>query len=142
MYHIFNKFAKTPAMRTLLFLIPLFIFIMPNYVSAQNEEPIYVVVDQMPEFPGGPNGLGNFIHSNQSYPREALDAKIEGVVIASFIVEKDGKISKPTIISGIGYGCDEEVIRLINMMPVWKPGMKDGKQVRVKLNIPVEFKLR
>ena len=51
-------------------------------------------------------------------------------------------MSKPTIFSGIGYGCDEEVIRLINMMPVWKPGMKDGKQVRVKLNIPVEFKLR
>ena len=128
-------------MRTLLILIPFLALIMPVSVSAQSEEPIYVMVDQMPEFPGGPNGLGNFIRSNQSYPREALEAKVEGVVIASFIVEKDGKVTKPTIVSGIGHGCDEEVIRLINMMPAWKPGIKEGKQVRVKLNIPVEFKL-
>jgi protein TonB len=109
--------------------------------SAQNEEPIYVVVDQMPEFPGGPNGLGNFIRSNLSYPTEAIDSKTEGFVIASFIVEKDGKVSKPTIVKGLGKGCDEEVLRLIGMMPVWKAGLKDGKAVRVKLNIPVEFKL-
>jgi len=129
-------------MRTLMFIIPLLAFIMPVSVSAQTEEPIYVVVDQMPEFPGGPNGLGNFIRSNQSYPREALDAKVEGIVTASFIIEKDGKVTNPTIVLSLGHGCDEEVLRLIGMMPVWKPGIKDGKDVRVKLNIPVEFKLR
>lgn len=128
-------------MRTLLFLIPFLAIFIPVNTSAQNEEPIYVVVDQMPEFPGGPNGLGNFIRSNQSYPRDAIEKKIEGIVIASFIVEKDGKVSKPTIVKGLGAGCDEEVLRLIGMMPVWKPGVKDGKNVRVKLNIPVEFKL-
>ena len=129
-------------MRTLLLLIPFLAFIMPVSISAQTEEPIYVVVDQMPEFPGGPNGLGNFIRSNQAYPREALDNKTEGIVIASFIVEKDGKVSTPTIIKSLGFGCDEEVLRLIKMMPAWKPGIKEGKEVRVKLNIPVEFKLK
>jgi len=128
-------------MRTLLFLIPFLAIFIPVNTSAQNEEPIYVVVDQMPEFPGGPNGLGNFIRSNQSYPRDAIEKKIEGIVIASFIVEKDGKVSKPTIVKGLGAGCDEEVLRLIGMMPAWKPGVKDGKNVRVKRNIPVEFKL-
>lgn len=129
-------------MRTFLILIPFLAFLMPLQSGAQNEEPIYVVVDQMPEFPGGPNGLGNFIRSNLSYPRQAIDAKIEGMVIASFIVEKNGKVSNPAIVKGLGHGCDEEVIRLIGMMPLWKPGLKEGKTVRVKLNIPVEFKLR
>ncbi len=128
-------------MRTLFLLIPFIALFMTMNSLAQNEEPIYVVVDQMPEFPGGPNGLGNYIRSNQSYPTAALESKIEGFVLASFIVEKDGKVTKPTIVKGIGGGCDEEVLRLIGMMPIWKPGMKDGKPVRVKLNIPVEFKL-
>jgi protein TonB len=129
-------------MRILLLFIPLLAFMMPVSSTAQTEEPIYVSVDQMPEFPGGPNGLGNFFRSNLAYPRPALDAKIEGIVIASFIVEKDGKVSKPAIVKGLGNGCDEEVLRLIGMMPAWKPGIKDGKEVRVKLSVPVEFKLR
>jgi len=108
-------------------------------VQAQNEEPFFVVVDEMPEFPTGQQGLGDFIRSNLSYPRAALDAKIEGIVIASFIVEKDGSISHVEIVRGLGYGCDEEVIRLIKMMPKWTPGKKDGKPVRVKLSIPVQF---
>ena len=62
-------------------------------------------------------------------------------LIASFIVEKNGKVSNIEIVRGLGYGCDEEVIRLLKMMPVWKPGKKDGKPVRVKLSIPVQFKL-
>ncbi len=128
-------------MRTFLILIPFLAFLMPLQSGAQNEEPIYVVVDQMPEFPGGPNGLGNFIRSNLSYPRTALDNKVEGIVLASFIVEKDGKVTNPLIVKSLGSGCDEEVIRLINMMPAWKPGIKEGKEVRVKLSIPVEFKL-
>ncbi|PLW93301.1 MAG: energy transducer TonB [Marinilabiliales bacterium] len=109
-------------------------------VQAQDEEPFFVVVDQMPEFPTGQQGLGDYIKSNLSYPRTALDAKVEGIVIASFIVEKNGSISNVEIVRSLGYGCDEEVIRLIKMMPKWKPGKKDGKAVRVKLSIPVQFK--
>ena len=125
-----------------IFLLTAFLFTFTfQSVQAQDEEPFYVVVDQMPEFPTGQQGLGDFIRNNLSYPRAALDAKKEGIVIASFIVEKDGSISTIEIVRGLGYGCDEEVIRLIKMMPNWKPGKKDGKAVRVKLNIPVQFKL-
>ncbi len=111
-------------------------------IQAQNKEAIFTVVDQMPQFQGGPEGLGSFIRSNLSYPREALDNKIEGVVVAAFIVEKDGSVSNVEIVKGIGHGCDQEVIRLIRLMPKWTPGKKDNANVRVKLNIPVEFKLR
>ena len=110
--------------------------------QAQNKDAIYTVVDQMPQFQGGPEGLGSFIRSNLSYPREALDNNIQGVVVASFIVEKDGSVSNIEIIKGLGYGCDQEVIRLIRLMPQWTPGKKESMNVRVKLNIPVEFKLR
>jgi len=125
-----------------IFLLTVFFFAFAfQSVQAQEEEPFYVVVDQMPEFPQGQEGLGDYIRGNLSYPRTALDAKKEGIVIASFIVEKDGNITNIEIVRGLGYGCDEEVIRLIKMMPQWKPGLKDGKPVRVKLNIPVQFKL-
>lgn len=130
-------------MRQFVLILFLLGAMLPSEMNAQNgsQDPIYVIVDEMPEFPNGPMGLGSFIRSNLSYPRAALDAKIEGIVMASFIVEKDGSVSNVEIIKGLGYGCDEEVKRLLTMMPKWKPGKKDGKFVRVKLNIPVEFKL-
>lgn len=128
-------------MRSIILLTVALFFCSFTHVSAQDEEPIFVIVDQMPEFKSGPSGLGTFIRSNLSYPREALDEKKEGIVIASFVVEKNGNISNISIVRGLGYGCDEEVLRLMKMMPKWKPGKKDGKAVRVKLNIPIEFKL-
>lgn len=128
-------------MRSIFLLTVAFFICSFTQVSAQEEEPIFVIVDQMPEFNSGPSGLGTFIHSNLSYPREALDNKKEGIVIASFVVEKNGSVSNISIVRGLGYGCDEEVLRLIKMMPKWKPGKKDSKAVRVKLNIPIEFKL-
>lgn len=127
-------------MRSLFLLFALWGFSLS--IQAQNKEAIFTVVDQMPQFQGGPEGLGSFIRSNLSYPREALDNKTEGVVVAAFIVEKDGSVSNVEIVKGIGNGCDQEVIRLIRLMPKWTPGKKDNVNVRVKLNIPVEFKLR
>ncbi|MBN2727714.1 MAG: energy transducer TonB [Bacteroidales bacterium] len=125
-----------------LFLLTVILFTFAaQSVQAQAEEPFFVSVDQMPEFSSGQKGLGDYIRGNLSYPREALDAKVEGIVIASFIVEKDGSISNIGIVKGLGHGCDEEVVRLIKMMPNWTPGQKDGKAVRVKLTIPVQFNL-
>lgn len=128
-------------MKKLFALISLLILLVPTSIMAQSEEQIFVVVDKMPEFQGGTAAFNNFIRTNLKYPEEALKNKIEGVVIASFIVEKDGSVSNPTIISKVGYGCDTEVIRLINSMPKWIPGTKGGKAVRVKLSTPFEFKL-
>ncbi len=118
----------------------LFTFLSVN-IMAQNEEPFFVSVAQMPEFQNGQSSLSEFFQKNLVYPQEAIDANIEGAVIASFIVEKDGSVSNINIIRGLGHGCDKEVIRLIKIMPKWTPGKKDGKPVRVKLNIPVKFSL-
>ncbi|MDD2527355.1 MAG: energy transducer TonB [Lentimicrobiaceae bacterium] len=100
---------------------------------------IYNIVDEMPEFPGGDNARFVYLAQNITYPEAARIQKTEGTVYISFVVEKDGSISNAKILRGIGNGCDEEVIRIINNMPTWKPGMKDDKPVRARFNMPVKF---
>jgi len=109
-------------------------------VYPQNpSDTIYNVVDEMPEFPGGDKARLDYIVKNITYPEEARIQKTEGTVYISFVVEKDGSISNTKILRGIGNGCDEVVIEIIDNMPVWKPGMKDGNPVRTRFNMPVKF---
>ena len=92
---------------------------------------IFTTVEQMPEFPGGDAALWIF-SKNLIYPNIARENGIQGRVIASFIVEKDGSISNIQIVRGIGGGCQEEVLRLISTMPKWKPAKHQGVVVRCK----------
>ncbi|MEE4258682.1 MAG: energy transducer TonB [Bacteroidales bacterium] len=101
----------------------------------------YKIVENMPEFPGGRNAMYDFLRQNLEYPEMALEQKIEGQVVVSFIVEADGSLSKIELAKGIGSGCDEEALRLISIMPAWIPGMHHGKPVAVEYNIAVGFKL-
>jgi len=103
---------------------------------------IYVAAEIMPEFPGGQAELMKYLSSNIRYPSIAMEENIQGRVIASFVVEIDGKISNIEIVRGLGGGCDEEVIRIIKNMPKWKPGKNRGETVRVKFALPVVFKLQ
>lgn len=103
------------------------------------EQQIFVIVESMPEFPGGEKELFHFIVSNLNYPVAAYLNKVEGRVIISFTVEKDGKVSSARSYRPMGYGCDQEAIRVIESMPDWKPGYQRGKPVRVGFNIPVTF---
>lgn len=102
---------------------------------------IYDIVDEMPVFPGGDHELIRYIADNLDYPKDAMESGIEGRVFVKIIVEPNGSISNAKIIRGLGYGCDEEAIRVIESMPNWKPGRKNGEAVRVNMAVPVNFKL-
>jgi protein TonB len=95
----------------------------------------------MPSFIGGDRELINFLVDNLQYPEIAKRAGVEGKIILTFIVDKSGKIKEVEVLKGIGAGCDEEAMRVINSMPNWNPGKQNGKPVITKINIPVVFKL-
>ncbi len=101
-----------------------------------------VVEEIQPEFPGGIEAMYKFIQDNLQYPRLALENAIEGKVYVTFVVEEDGSITNPRILRDIGGGCGREALRVVNLMPKWKPGeQQPGKPVRVQYNLPVEFVL-
>jgi TonB family protein len=99
------------------------------------------VVEVMPEYPGGHEALFAYISENIKYPEKAKKEKIQGRVFVSFVVEKSGKVTNVSILRGIGGGCDEESLRVVSEMPIWKPGLQDGKPVRVQFNLPIKFAL-
>jgi TonB family protein len=103
------------------------------------EQQVFMVVESMPEFPGGEKELFHYIMSNLNYPVAAYLNKVEGRGIINFTVEMDGKVSSARSYRPMGYGCDQEAIRVIESMPDWKPGYQRGKPVRVGFNIPVTF---
>jgi len=117
------------------------------------EEPIYKVVDVQPSFPGCEDiddevkrkkctdkEWLDFIYGNLNYPLLARENGVEGMVVVTYIVEKDGTITNAKIVRDIGAGCGEEAMRVINLMPKWNPGILAGQPVRVQFNFPVKFK--
>jgi len=117
-----------------------------KFGETKEEEPleyakVFDVVEQMPEFPGGTEALMTFLMKNVRYPDAAFKAGTEGQVIVTFIVEPDGVISNAKVVKKVSDDLDGEAIRLVGSMPKWKPGMQNGKAVRVKYTIPVTFRL-
>jgi TonB family protein len=113
---------------------------VPKYVI-ENGDTIYIICEKMPTFPGGEDSLMSFLEKNIKYPADAKANKISGRVYVSFIIGKNGKVTNPKILRGKGYGMDEEVIRVVKLMPAWNPGMQDGKAIATKFNLPVSFTL-
>lgn len=109
---------------------------------SRTEGKVYEKVENMPEFPGGVQGLMQYISSNLKYPAAAQKAGIQGKVIVSMIVDKEGNITDPKIIKGITPLLDAEAIRIISDMPQWKPGTDKGEKVNVQYTIPLVFKLQ
>lgn len=99
----------------------------------------YFVVEEMPDFPGGDKARMKFLARNLRYPKEARENNIEGVVYIEFIVEKDGSLTNIKVKRGIGGGCDEESIRVVKLMPKWKPGKQRGEYVRTQFLLPFKF---
>ena len=99
------------------------------------------IVETMPSFRGGQQKLFEFIGNNVVYPQEAKEAGIEGKVFVEFYIERDGTVCDAKVLRGIGYGCDEEALRVIGLMPEWSPGKQRGKAVRVRYTMPINFKL-
>lgn len=111
-------------------------------ISDSDEGKIFTIVDEMPAFPGGKEKLYKFLHANIRYPAAAKEYYVHGKVIISFIVSRSGKISDAKILKGIGSGCDEEALRVVNEMPEWIPGKRNGRPVNVSYYLPVEFSLK
>lgn len=111
-------------------------------VGTEPEEPdFFVVVEEMPEFPGGLAKMYEFLRENIQYPQVAKDNSIEGKVYLRFIVDEKGRISNVVVLRSVGGGCDEEALRVVKAMPRWKPGRQRGKPVRVQYTLPVHFEL-
>ena len=103
---------------------------------------VFDVVEEMPQYPGGPQALFEFLSQNVQYPKEAAKAGIQGRVIVTFVVEKDGSICESKVVKSVDPSLDAEALRVINAMPNWKPGKQNGKEVRVKYTVPVAFMLQ
>jgi periplasmic protein TonB len=119
---------------------------LPDYQVADVPKKIIetvVVAEEMPEFEGGFSGLMKYIGSNIVYPELAKEINQEGTVYISFIVNETGLVEQVKVMKGIGFGCDEEVVRVITKMPRWKKaGKNGGHPVKVRFNMPVAFKLK
>ena len=103
---------------------------------------VFAMVEKMPLFPGGQDGLIAFLAKTIQYPKEAQEKGLQGRVVCSFIVEKDGSLSDTKVIRGIDPSLDQEALRVISVMPKWTPGTQRGKAVRVKYTVPLTFTLQ
>ena len=112
----------------------------PPEVPREGDAPVevFTFVEQMPEFNGN---LNDYLNKNLIYPKAAKDAKIEGKVVVQFIVNETGSISNASVIKKIGWGMDEEAIRVVSNMPNWKPGKQNGRPVKTRYTLPITFKL-
>ena len=107
------------------------------------DEPVFEVVEQMPEFPdGGMAGLMEYFKKNLRYPEEAKKAGMQGRVVVQFLINKNGAISDASVLRSVDRLLDAEAVRLVRSMPKWKPGMQKGKAVTVKYTLPVQFRLK
>jgi len=114
----------------------------PPPAGTKDPNGVYVVVENMPQFPGGEEARMKYVLNNVKYPPSAKEKGIEGMVVVSFVVEKNGSISEAKVIRSVEKSLDEEAVRVIKNMPKWKPGIQNGQPVRVNLNFPVFFKLK
>lgn len=108
-------------------------------IGIAEDEELFTAVEEMPSFPEG--DAQAFFARNIRYPQRALNKEIQGKIFVSFIVKNDGTISDPEILKGLGFGLDEEVLRVVKMMPKWNPGKQGGRPVKVKIIQPVIFKI-
>ena len=114
-------------------------------VEKPAEEQIFVGVEQMPEYPGGNEAIYKFLGKEIQYPAAATRANVSGRVTLQFVVEKDGTVGAVNVMKGIGFGCDEEAVRAVKELTKktkFRPGMQNGKPVRVWYTLPVVFNLQ
>ena len=116
-----------------------------DYVDRKTPSPsnkVYDVVEEMPQFPGGASALFDYLARNIQYPVVAEENGIQGRVVVSFVVDRDGSITDVRVQKGVDPSLDKEALRVVRSMPRWIPGKQDGAPVRVKYTVPVTFKLQ
>ena len=110
-------------------------------IDEESSDTTYVVTEQSAEYKGGFEGFYQNIGKTIKYPTAAKRAGVEGKVFVEFIIEKNGTVSHLNVLKGIGAGCDEETLRVIALQKQWTPGRVNGKAVRQKMVLPINFKL-
>lgn len=120
--------------------------VAPDSVAAPTDgvakDEVFMVAEQMPEFPGGMKEMLKFLQENVKYPENAMKNNVQGRVIVQFVVEKDGTPTEFKVLRSVDPDLDAEALRVMKAMPKWKPGMQKGQVVRVKFTVPVSFKLQ
>ncbi|MDE5424365.1 energy transducer TonB [Ancylomarina sp. DW003] len=117
-------------------------YVVVEEEEEDDEEPIFVLVEDMPEFPGGNEALLKYLAAKLDYPEQAKNNKVEGKVYVSFIIDLDGSIVNIKIVRGVNADLGAEAIRVIKAMPKWIPGKQRGKSVRVNYVLPIIFSLK
>ncbi len=117
------------------------VVVQKEEAEAEDQE-VFFIVEEMPEFPGGELALRKWIASEINYPTIAQENGIQGKVYVTFVVGKDGKVNNAVVARGVDPSLDKEALRVVNLMPKWKPGMQRGKPVNVSYTVPINFVLQ
>ncbi len=102
----------------------------------------FLVVEEMPEFPGGQAAMLKFIGKHLRYPSSAKDKGVAGIVYVTFVISPEGQVTKVEVMKGIDAACDQEAARVISKMPIWKPGRQSGRNVPVRYSLPIRFAMQ
>ncbi|GAB4400109.1 MAG: energy transducer TonB [Microscillaceae bacterium] len=113
----------------------------PPAPIVQEEEEVFLIVEEQPQPDGGMEDFYKYIAKKIEYPKQARRMGVEGRVFVQFVVDKDGSLTEIKVLKGIGSGCDEEAVRVLQSAPKWKPGKQRGRNVKVRMSIPIYFKL-
>lgn len=108
----------------------------------EKPDEIFIGAEEMPSFRGGLKGFYDYFGKNVEYPKLAKKSNITGTVVVSFVIDKDGSITDIKVIKGIGFGCDEEAVRVLKNAPKWNPGKQRGVPVKVSMTLPIKFALK
>lgn len=122
-----------------LLVLPFISFSQANTIT--EEQPVFLVVEEMPVYPGGDEAMRQFLVSNIIYPQIAKENNIQGKVFVEFIIEKTGDVTNVKVIRGVDPLLDDEAVRVVKLFPKWTPGKQEGKLVRVRFIVPIIFKL-
>ena len=123
-------------MKKLLLILALFPFVL---TAQEPDEKIYDFVDYEPEFPGGAAAMSRWIQENVTYPTYALEHNEQGIVYVKFVVGKTGEIGAVKVVKGVSESLNAEALRVVSLMPRWKPGMIQGEPVPVNFTLPINF---
>ena len=110
-------------------------------VTEEDPNKIFTSVEEEPSFPGGPEAFGKYLSKKINYPAIAKENNVQGKVFLNFTVERDGSLTDIKVVRGIGSGCDDEAVLVLKSSPRWRPGIQNGRAVRVSYTIPISFTL-
>ena len=140
-----SKKIKKMKKLILMFMVAVVCFMTANAqktIVSQSNQSVYDEVEVMPEFPGGMPAMIEFLNTNIKYPKDAIKQEVGGRVMVMFVVETDGSLSNVRVARKVFPSLDNEAVRVVKLMPKWKPGKEKGRPVRVNFTLPVVFSVK